>query len=267
MSGAWGAIRTTRAPDDARTRVKRAPSFTSRSQTNTAGTASRVAFRAGCAHHSSLGAYVTAAWTIVRRPRSRKKEHEDLAEPDVVGLHEVARPRDVIPQEGRPALPVAAGPRATHVPLDGSLADADAELEQLAAEALRAPARIAGGHSRISAARAVGGRPDGRERRRQNARQPAWCQRRIVAGWTSNVASRHAGAMRAASPIVKRCHGAHRTRPAIFRCATMSCCRSRAFSATRPARRRTTSAASPTTNRRTSIMRRVVPRSACGWHL
>src|SRR5439155_12517714 len=50
------------------------------------------------------------------------------------------------PQEGRPALPVAAGPRATHVSLDGSLADADAELEQLAAETLRAPARIAGGH-------------------------------------------------------------------------------------------------------------------------
>src|SRR5947209_2643732 len=73
MSGASGAIRTTRAPDDARTRVKRAPSFASRSQTNTAGTASRVAFRACCAHHSSLGAYVTAAWTIVRRPRSRKK--------------------------------------------------------------------------------------------------------------------------------------------------------------------------------------------------
>src|SRR6266404_2267425 len=145
MSGAWGAIRTTRAPDDARTRVKRAPSFASRSQTNTAGTASRVAFRACCAHHSSLGAYVTAAWTIVRRPRSRK-EHEDLAEPDVVGLHEGARPRDVIPQEGRPALPVAAGPRATHISLDGSLTDADAELEQLAAEALRAPARIAGGH-------------------------------------------------------------------------------------------------------------------------
>jgi hypothetical protein len=58
----------------------------------------------------------------------------------------VARPRDVIPQEGRPALPVASGPGATHVPLDGSLADADTELEQLAAEALRAPARIACGH-------------------------------------------------------------------------------------------------------------------------
>src|SRR6266851_6364648 len=66
--------------------------------------------------------------------------------------------------------------------------------------------------SRMSAARAVGGRPDGRERRRQNARKPALCQRRMVAGWTSNVASRHAGARRAASPIVKRCHGAHRTR-------------------------------------------------------
>src|SRR5438552_749027 len=44
--------------------------------------------------------------------------------------------------------------------------------------------------SRISAAHAVGGRPDGRERRRQNTRKPARCQRRMVAGWTSNVASR-----------------------------------------------------------------------------
>src|SRR5207245_9936313 len=79
-------------------------------------------------------------------PKVEEEEHEDLAEPDVVGLHEVARARDVIPQEGRPALPVAAGPRATHISLDGSLTDADAELEQLAAEALRAPARIAGGH-------------------------------------------------------------------------------------------------------------------------
>jgi len=35
----------------------------------------------------------------------------------------------------------------------------------------------------------------------------------MVAGWTSNVASRHAGAMRAASPIVKRCHGVHRAPP------------------------------------------------------
>lgn len=38
--------------------------------------------------------------------------------------------------------------------------------------------------SRMSAARAVGRRPDGRDRRRQNARTPAPCQRRMVAGWT-----------------------------------------------------------------------------------
>ena len=37
--------------------------------------------------------------------------------------------------------------------------------------------------SRMSAARVVGGRPDRRERRRQNARNPARCQRRMVAGW------------------------------------------------------------------------------------
>jgi hypothetical protein len=96
------------------------------------------------------------------------------------------------------------------------------------------------------------GRPGGRERRRQNARKPALCQRRMVAGWTSNVASRHAGAMRAASPITKRCHGAHGTRPMIFRCAPMSCCRSSAFSATRYAAAHDVGA-SPTTNRRTSI--------------
>src|SRR5256885_9772253 len=52
--------------------------------------------------------------------------------------------------------------------------------------------------SRISAARGGGGRRDGRERRRQKARNPARCQRRIVAGWTSKVASRQPGATRAA---------------------------------------------------------------------
>src|SRR5882672_6213510 len=50
--------------------------------------------------------------------------------------------------------------------------------------------------SRMSAARVVGGRPDRRERRRQNARKPARCQRRMVAGWMSRVASRQAGATR-----------------------------------------------------------------------
>src|SRR5467141_3291056 len=61
--------------------------------------------------------------------------------------------------------------------------------------------------SRIRAARDVGGRPGGRERRRQKARNPARCQRRIVAGWTSKVASRQARATRAARAIVTRCQG------------------------------------------------------------
>ena len=93
------------------------------------------------------------------------------------------------------------------------LLDADTELEQLAAEALRTQRGLFLAISRMSAARAVAGRPDGRERRRRNARKPARCQRRMVAGWTSNVASRHAGTMRAASPIAKRCHGAQRDPP------------------------------------------------------
>jgi len=99
--------------------------------------------------------------------------------------------------------------------------------------------------SRMSAALPVGGRPDCRERRRQNARNPARCQRRMVAVWMSRVASRQAGATRAARTIMKRCQRVHRTRPAIFRPAAMSCCRRSAFSATSSARRRTRSTASP----------------------
>src|SRR5438105_8339394 len=72
----------------------------------------------------------------------------------------------------------------------------------------------------MSATRFVGGQPDRRERRRQNARNPARCQRRMVAGWMSRVASRQAGATRAARTIVKRCQDVHRTRPASFRSAT-----------------------------------------------
>ncbi len=40
-------------------------------------------------------------------PELEEEKHEDRAEPYVVGLHEVTRPRDVIPQERRPALAVA----------------------------------------------------------------------------------------------------------------------------------------------------------------
>jgi len=53
----------------------------------------------------------------------------------------------------------------------------------------------------------------------------------MVTGWMSRVDSRQA-AIRAAKTIVKRCHDVHMMRPAIFRSATMSCCRGSAFSAT-----------------------------------
>jgi len=109
--------------------------------------------------------------------------------------------------------------------------------------------------SRISAARVVGGRPDRRERRRQNARNPARCQRRMVDGWMSRVASRQAGAIRAARTIVKRCQGVHRTRPMSLRSATISCCRKSAFSAISAALPRNMPAASSRTKRRRSTTR------------
>ena len=56
----------------------------------------------------------------------QEEEHEHLAEPDVERLHEVTRPRHVVSQERRPVLSVALGPRAAHVPLNRSLADANA---------------------------------------------------------------------------------------------------------------------------------------------
>ncbi|OLD68455.1 MAG: hypothetical protein AUI45_10585 [Acidobacteria bacterium 13_1_40CM_2_56_11] len=56
----------------------------------------------------------------------QEEEHEHLAEPHVERLREVTGPRHVVSQERRPALPVASGSRAAHVPLNRSFADADA---------------------------------------------------------------------------------------------------------------------------------------------
>src|SRR5258705_784373 len=56
----------------------------------------------------------------------QEEEYEHLAEPHVERLYEVTRPRHVVSQERRPALPVASGSRAAHVPLNRSLAHADA---------------------------------------------------------------------------------------------------------------------------------------------
>jgi hypothetical protein len=56
----------------------------------------------------------------------QEEEYEHLVEPHVERLHEVTRPRDVVSQERRPPLAVASGSRAAHVPLNRSLANADA---------------------------------------------------------------------------------------------------------------------------------------------
>jgi len=62
-------------------------------------------------------------------------------------------------------------------------------------------------------------------------------------GLDEQVASRQAAATRAREQSVKRCQGVHRTRPATFRLATMSCCSEEARFATSSTRRRTRSAA------------------------
>ncbi len=48
----------------------------------------------------------------------QEEEYEHLAEPHVERLHEVTRPRHVVSQERRPALPVASGSIAAQVPLN-----------------------------------------------------------------------------------------------------------------------------------------------------
>jgi len=56
----------------------------------------------------------------------QEEEHEHFAEPHVEGPHEVTRPGHMVSQERRPSLPVNWRSRAAHVPLNRSLADADA---------------------------------------------------------------------------------------------------------------------------------------------
>src|SRR5258708_23241603 len=66
MFGARTAVRTTSVPTALNRDAKRAPSLVSRSTTSTSGWLSSVAFRACCAHQSSDGARVTAAWPSPR---------------------------------------------------------------------------------------------------------------------------------------------------------------------------------------------------------
>ena len=67
----------------------------------------------------------------------------------VVELQEVARPNvaAVVSDEGVPALaPFTGWPYMPHVLLNGSFTDANAQLQQLASDALRAPEHVVLGH-------------------------------------------------------------------------------------------------------------------------
>jgi hypothetical protein len=70
------------------------------------------------------------------------EEHEDFAESEIEGLEEVTCPRDVVLQEGRPALSIAGAPLSRHVSLNGSLAHADADFEELTSDPLGSPERV-----------------------------------------------------------------------------------------------------------------------------
>src|SRR5467141_609407 len=120
MSGARTAVRTTRAPDDLNTSAKRAPSFVSWSQTSTSGAVNGGV--PGLLRAPSGGRPIRdRGMDDPSAAEVEEEEHEDFAEPDVVRLDEVARPRDVVAQERRPALAIAWGPGAADVPLDGPL--------------------------------------------------------------------------------------------------------------------------------------------------
>src|SRR6266536_2809230 len=75
------------------------------------------------------------------------------------------------------------------------------------------------------------------------------------------------GVKRAARAIACRSQGFQRGRPTVFRSATISCCRSSAFSPTRDNRDRRRSVTRSRANRRKSIM--ALPRTpiGSGWHL
>jgi len=112
------------------------------------------------------------------------------------------------------------------------LADADAELEQLAADALGAPARIARRHL-ADQCRARGGRPSRWPRApppegAESGPMPAEDSRRLdeqgclTPSWRDACGESNGESLPRCPPDAAP----------IFRCATMSCCRRSAFSAT-----------------------------------
>src|SRR5215213_9854995 len=88
----------------------------------------------------------TLCW-LPARAEVDDEEREERPEPQVDDLEEVAGPdrRGVVADEGGPRLPAPPGPRRprrAHVALDGALADPDAQLQELAADALGAPQAV-----------------------------------------------------------------------------------------------------------------------------
>src|SRR5262249_12296425 len=97
------------------------------------------------------------------------EEGEDGSEERVGELEEVARPglAAVDAQEGGPGLAGRAPwTRRSDVLLDGALADANPQLQQLSLDALGAPEVVLAGHP-----------PDERDRRRRDVRRPTTCRR------------------------------------------------------------------------------------------
>src|SRR6266849_9810337 len=74
-----------------------------------------------------------------------EEQDEDGAEERVEGLHEVARPGNVVAEESAPAL-AAAWESPLHISLHRALRHADSKLEQLTPHPLGAPARVSRGH-------------------------------------------------------------------------------------------------------------------------
>ena len=76
------------------------------------------------------------------------EKKEDRAEEEVVALDEITGPDvvGVILDERGPCLAARLASAGPHVLLDRSLAHADADLEQLAADALGSPETILAGH-------------------------------------------------------------------------------------------------------------------------
>jgi hypothetical protein len=77
------------------------------------------------------------------------EEREGRTKPYVISLQKVARPHGVVSQECSPALSAAWRwrPHSSHISLNRSLRYANAELEQLATNALGSPQAVVGRHA------------------------------------------------------------------------------------------------------------------------